>query len=162
MIAEAHRRYGRVVIDTVIASMSQSASDVLMLLLFAHEVGIQNDVDLVPLFETVDDLQTAPGVMATLFVNPRYHQQITARGMRQQIMIGYSDSNKDGGYLASNWSLYNAQQELASVCAAHGICLELFHGRGGSIGRGGGPTNRAILSQPPSSMQGPQQLFLLR
>lgn len=154
MIAQAHRLYGKVVIDTVIASMSQQPSDILALLLLAVEVGVADDVDLVPLFETIDDLQHAPQVMTALFANPEYRKHLAARGSRQQIMIGYSDSGKDGGYLASNWNLYTAQQALAEVCAAHGIALELFHGRGGSIGRGGGPTNQAILSQPPLSMQG--------
>jgi phosphoenolpyruvate carboxylase len=92
--------------------------------------------------------------MENLFNNPRYREQLKARGDRQQIMIGYSDSGKDGGYLASNWNLYTAQQNLVDVCAKHGVALELFHGRGGSIGRGGGPTAQAILSQPPQSMQG--------
>jgi phosphoenolpyruvate carboxylase len=154
MIASAHRQYGTVVVDSVIASMSQQPSDVLTLVLFAKEVGVQDNVDLVPLFETVDDLQAAKHVLTTLFENPQYHQHLEARGKRQQIMIGYSDSNKDGGYLASNWNLYEAQETLAELCASQGVFLELFHGRGGSIGRGGGPTNQAILSQPPLSMQG--------
>lgn len=154
MIAQAHRTYGTVVIDTYIASMSQSASDVLAMLLFASELQVGDALDLVPLFETVDDLQRAPQVMRTLFENPEYRRHLRARGDRQQIMIGYSDSNKDGGYIASNWNLYQAQQTLADVCTEYGINLELFHGRGGSIGRGGGPTNRAILAQPPASMRG--------
>lgn len=154
MIAQAHKTYGNVVIDTFIASMSQQPSDVLALLLLAKEVGVADDLDLVPLFETIDDLQHAPQVMTQLFENAEYRKHLTARGKRQQIMIGYSDSGKDGGYLASNWNLYTAQQTLAEICDQHGIALELFHGRGGSIGRGGGPTNQAILSQPPKSMQG--------
>lgn len=154
MIAKAHKRYGKAVIDTFIASMSQQPSDTLTLLLLAREVGIQNDLDLVPLFETIDDLQRAPEVMKVLFANEEYRKHLEARGNKQQIMIGYSDSGKDGGYLASNWNLYTAQEALAEVCDQHGIALELFHGRGGSIGRGGGPTNQAILSQPPRSMQG--------
>jgi phosphoenolpyruvate carboxylase len=159
MIADAHRQFGPTVIDSVIASMSQHPSDVLAMLLFASEVGVADDVDIVPLFETVDDLNDAPGVMNTLYDNAAYSKHLRARPahdglLRQQIMIGYSDSNKDGGYIASNWSLYRAQQQLSDVCKARGVMLELFHGRGGSIGRGGGPTNRAIKSQPPASMHG--------
>jgi phosphoenolpyruvate carboxylase len=154
MVARAQRRYGKVVIDSVIASMSTAPSDTLAMLLLAREVGVQDDVDLVPLFETIEDLQAAPVVMEALFTNPEYRAHLDVRGMRQQIMLGYSDSNKDGGYLASNWNLYVAQQALTEVCAKHGVQLELFHGRGGSIGRGGGPTNRAIQSQPPSAFQG--------
>jgi phosphoenolpyruvate carboxylase len=153
-IADLHKLYGPRVIDTVIASMSQQPSDTLTLLLLAHEVGMQHSVDLVPLFETIDDLERAPEVLTTLFANPAFREHVRARGDRQQVMIGYSDSNKDGGYLASNWGLYKAQRIIAEVCRAHGISLELFHGRGGSIGRGGGPANRAILSQPPASMHG--------
>ncbi|MBI5670927.1 MAG: phosphoenolpyruvate carboxylase [Chloroflexi bacterium] len=158
MIAQAHRRYGTIAIDAVIASMSQQPSDMLTLLLLAKEVGIQNDVDLVPLFETIDDLERAPEVMTALFNNPEYRKHLEARGarhgLRQQIMIGYSDSSKDGGYIASTWNLYTAQQNLIEVCGKYGVSLQLFHGRGGSIGRGGGPTNRAILSQPPESLRG--------
>ena len=154
MIAKAHKKYGTMVIDSVIASMSTAPSDVLTLLLFAHEVGVSPLVDLVPLFETIEDLQSAPAIMTALFNNPEYRQHLRNRGDRQQIMLGYSDSNKDGGYFASNWGLYEAQQVLAETCEQHGIHLELFHGRGGSIGRGGGPTNRAILSQPPGAMKG--------
>lgn len=154
MIAQSHKTYGKVVIDTFIASMSQQPSDVLALLLLAKEVSIADALDLVPLFETIDDLQNAPQVMTQLFENAEYRKHLVARGYRQQIMIGYSDSGKDGGYLASNWNLYTAQQTLAEICDQHGVALELFHGRGGSIGRGGGPTNQAILSQPPKSMQG--------
>ncbi len=155
VIARAQRQYGTSVIDSVIASMSTSPSDTLTMLLFATEVGVQDAVDLVPLFETIEDLHGAADVMEALFTNPEYHKHLLRRGMRQQIMLGYSDSNKDGGYFASNWSLYAAQQALADVCVKHGIKLELFHGRGGSIGRGGGPTNRAILAQPPRAFQGP-------
>ncbi|MYD08803.1 MAG: phosphoenolpyruvate carboxylase [Chloroflexi bacterium] len=158
MIAEAHARYDSIVIDTVIASMSRHPSDVLAMLLFAREVGIDNDVYIVPLFETIDDLYRAPAIMEELFDNREYRKHLVARsgkrGLRQQVMIGYSDSSKDGGYLASNWNLYNAQRILTEKCVAKGVSLELFHGRGGSIGRGGGPTNRAILSQPPESLHG--------
>ncbi|MEP7285067.1 MAG: phosphoenolpyruvate carboxylase [Chloroflexota bacterium] len=154
MIATAHQTYGTVVIDSVIASMSQAPSDILAMLMFAHEVGIQSDVDIVPLFETIDDLHHAPTILATLFDNPEYQKHLAVRGMCQQVMLGYSDSNKDGGYLASNWGLYTAQESLSALCAERGVNLELFHGRGGSIGRGGGPAHRAILSAPAKSMQG--------
>ena len=158
MIAQAHARYDPIVIDTVIASMSRQPSDVLALLLFAREVGIDDDVYIVPLFETIDDLYHSSEIMETLFENAEYLKHLEARagkrGLRQQVMIGYSDSSKDGGYLASNWNLYNAQRILTQTCVAKGVSLELFHGRGGSIGRGGGPTNRAILSQPPESLHG--------
>ena len=158
MIAEAQARYDAIVIDTVIASMCTQPSDVLAMLLFAREVGIDNDVYIVPLFETIDDLYRSPEIMAALFENAEYRKHLVARagkrGLRQQVMIGYSDSSKDGGYLASNWNLYNAQRMLTQKCVEHGVSLELFHGRGGSIGRGGGPTNRAILSQPPESLHG--------
>lgn len=154
MVAQAHKQYGKASIDTFIASMSQQPSDILAMVLLAHEVGIEDDIDIVPLFETIDDLQNAPKVMTALFANETYSKHLKVRGNHQQVMIGYSDSGKDGGYMASNWNLYTAQHDLAEICKAHGISLELFHGRGGSIGRGGGPTNQAILSQPPLSMQG--------
>jgi phosphoenolpyruvate carboxylase len=153
-IARAHKQYGRQVIDTVIASMSTAPSDVLIMLLFAREVGVANDVDIVPLFETIDDLKSAPDIIRAIFANEEYRQVLRARGDRQQIMLGYSDSNKDGGYIASNWNLFLAQQALSELCLASGVRLELFHGRGGSIGRGGGPANRSILSQPPQSLHG--------
>jgi len=158
MIQKAHQQYGPAVIDTVIASMSKQPSDVLTMLLLAHEVGIADHVQIVPLFETIQDLENAPDVMTTLFNNPAYKTYLEAHAkdtpLHQQIMIGYSDSSKDGGYLASNWHLYTAQQKLSETCSAQGVLLELFHGRGGSIGRGGGPTNRAIRSQPPLSLRG--------
>ncbi len=153
MIREAHDRYGPRVIDTVIASMSTAPSDVLTMLLLASEVGVEDQVDIVPLFETIEDLRAAPGVMEVLYTTPIYMAHLAARGMRQQIMLGYSDSGKDGGYIASSWGLYSAQEALALLGERHGILTELFHGRGGSIGRGGGPTNRAILAQPPVAMR---------
>ncbi|GAB1422333.1 phosphoenolpyruvate carboxylase [Anaerolineales bacterium] len=158
MIAQAHKQYDPIVIDTYIASMSKTPSDVLAMLLFATEVGVAENLYLVPLFETIQDLENAPDTMDNLFSNTAYRaymeQRARVRGLRQQIMIGYSDSSKDGGYLASNWNLYKAQGRLTEHCLEQGVSLELFHGRGGSIGRGGGPTNRAILSQPPASLRG--------
>ncbi len=159
MVAQAHKQFGTQTINTYIASMSQTPSDALTMLLFAREVGVADNIDIVPLFETVDDLYAASNVMTTLFDNPEYARYLQSRQtadglLRQQVMIGYSDSNKDGGYIASNWSLYEAQEQLAEVCRGRGVSLEFFHGRGGSIGRGGGPTNRAIRSQPPRSLHG--------
>lgn len=154
MIAKAHKRYGTECIDAAIASMSQYPSDVLTMLLFAKEVGVQDDIDIAPLFEKIDDLRRAPEVMQTLFENPTYAEHLEKRDKRQSIMIGYSDSSKDGGYIASNWHLYQAQRQLSQACDGYGIEVELFHGRGGSIGRGGGPANRAILSQPAASLRG--------
>lgn len=158
MIADAHHRYGSDAIDTVIASRSEAPSDALALLLFATEVGVERQLDLVPLFETIDDLHNASDVMAVLFDTPVYARYLQGRGNRQQIMLGYSDSNKDGGYFASNWHLYQAQRSLAALCEERDVLLELFHGRGGSIGRGGGPTNRAILAQPHAAMRGPMKI----
>jgi phosphoenolpyruvate carboxylase len=154
MIRKAHRLHGKRAIDTVIASMTTAPSDILTMLLFAREVAVEGDVDLVPLFETIEDLRCAPEILEQLLAQREYRTYLQGRGNRQQIMLGYSDSNKDGGYLASNWSLHTAQRALSAVCRAHGIELELFHGRGGSIGRGGGPTNRAILSQPAQTLDG--------
>ncbi len=153
MIPEAYSQWGSRVIDSAIASMSTAPSDVLTMLLFAVEVGIADDIDVVPLFETVEDLRNAPDIMAWLYQNPIYRSHLQKRGMIQQIMLGYSDSSKDGGYLASNWGLYKAQEQLCTTGNRYGVTTELFHGRGGSIGRGGGPTNHSILSQPPVTMR---------
>ena len=157
MVAEAQARYGTIAIDTFIGSMSQAPSDMLAMLLLAGEVGVADELELVPLFETIDDLQGGPEIMRTLFANKAWQRHLQARGRRrglhQQVMIGYSDSSKDGGYLASNWQLYRAQQQLTETCAAEGIALQLFHGRGGSISRGGGPTNLAIRALPPGSLR---------
>ena len=145
-----------------IMSMASTVSDVLALLLLAKEArlvqsrngALTSTVDVVPLFETIADLESAPQVLDTLLSNPVYRKNIEARGNQQEIMVGYSDSNKDGGYVTANWKLYVAQQQLADVAARHGIALRLFHGRGGAVGRGGGPANKAILAQPPGSVQG--------
>lgn len=154
LVQRAHERVGKAAVDTYIISMTTGASDILTVLLFAQDAGVADDLDIVPLFETVADLHAAPRIMTELFANPAYRQHLEKRGMSQQIMIGYSDSNKDGGYLTANWELYLAQAALAESCAHHGIRLTLFHGRGGSVGRGGGPANRAILAQPAASVRG--------
>jgi phosphoenolpyruvate carboxylase len=154
MIATAYAKYGPRCIDTVIASMSEQPSDVLTMLLLAREVGIEQHIAIVPLFETVADLINAPKTMKTLFANPEYAAYLKTQDHHQQIMLGYSDSNKDGGYLASNWNLYKAQAAISEACMDAGVRVAFFHGRGGSIGRGGGPTNRAILAAPLGSLHG--------
>lgn len=145
-----------------ILSMASSVSDVLAVLLLAKEAGllrhkdgeVESSVDVVPLFETIEDLENAPGILDTLLSNPVYRANVQARDGHQEVMVGYSDSNKDGGYLTANWKLYQAQTGLAEVAEKHGVRLRLFHGRGGAVGRGGGPAGRAILAQPPGSVRG--------
>ncbi|MBE2240367.1 MAG: phosphoenolpyruvate carboxylase [Caldilineaceae bacterium] len=141
-------------VQTYIISMTNTASHVLEALLLAKDAGLLGRIDIAPLFETVSDLDAAPQIMAALFENAAYRRHLELRGQRQQIMIGYSDSNKDGGYLRANWMLFLAQRTLARVCDQYGVKLTLFHGRGGTLGRGGGPANRAILAQPPESVRG--------
>ena len=155
--ADAIRRFGANVIRHLIISMAKSASDVLEVLLLAREAGI-GDVDIVPLFETIDDLQNAPRIVDDLASIPWYRHHLGQRGGVQEVMVGYSDSNKDGGYLRSQWSLFTAQHEIAEVADRHGLVLRLFHGRGGTVGRGGGPAHDAILAQPPGSVRGRSEL----
>ncbi|MCB0075888.1 MAG: phosphoenolpyruvate carboxylase [Anaerolineales bacterium] len=154
LVRRAHERIGVEAIQSYVISMTTGASDILAVLLFAQDAGVADALDVVPLFETVEDLHNAPRIMADLFENEAYKRHLAARGNQQQIMIGYSDSNKDGGYLTANWELFQAQRALAATCDEYGVTLTLFHGRGGSIGRGGGPANRAILAQPPESVRG--------
>ena len=154
LIRQAHERIAPEAIGAYIISMTTSVSHVLDVLLLAKDAGLFGQIDIAPLFETIEDLLSAPDVMRTLFESQIYRQHLALRDNRQEIMIGYSDSNKDGGYLRSTWTLYQAQKRLAETCSDHGVKLTLFHGRGGSIGRGGGPANRAILAQPPGSVQG--------
>ncbi len=134
-----------------IISMAKSASDVLAVELLQKEAGIQQPLRVVPLFETVDDLRGSDAVMRQLFSLPWYRQRIDGR---QEVMIGYSDSTKDAGHLSAAWELYQAQERLVALCREHDTHLTLFHGRGGTVGRGGGPTALAIQSQPPGAIQG--------
>ena len=101
-------------------------------------------MQIVPLFETIEDLQEAPSILERLYTLPLYREHLATCGNAQMVMIGYSDSNKDGGYVTANWSLYQAQEKITKVSQEHGIALTIFHGRGGTIARGGGPANRAI------------------
>jgi phosphoenolpyruvate carboxylase len=161
---ELRRKFGAQAIDTHIVSHTESLSDLLEVALLQKETGLLTGNELrgcalmvVPLFETIDDLQRAPAIMRELFVHPGLRSLLLpALGGRplQEIMLGYSDSNKDGGFLASQWNLYRATQALVRLADENGIVLRLFHGRGGSVGRGGGPSFEAILAQPPGSVRG--------
>jgi phosphoenolpyruvate carboxylase len=148
------------VIHRYIISMTTGPSDVLAVLLLAREAGLydpaagQSRLDIVPLFETRADLQHAPEIVRNLLRTPAYRHHLKMRGDEQEIMLGYSDSNKDTGYVAANWSLYVAQRELVAVAHDENVRLVLFHGRGGAIGRGGGGANQAILAQPAGTVQG--------
>ncbi|MCL5267376.1 MAG: phosphoenolpyruvate carboxylase [Bacteroidetes bacterium] len=146
-----------------IISMSSSVSDVLTALVFAKEAGLvkvkegrieESRLDILPLFETIEDLRQSHVVLNDLFKNEAYSQHLRLRGMTQKIMIGYSDSNKDGGIVTSNFELIKAQINLKRVCDKFGARLVLFHGRGGSVSRGGGPLNQAIVSQPIGTIEG--------
>jgi phosphoenolpyruvate carboxylase len=154
MIHQSHGRLGEQCIRNYVISMTESVSDVLEVLLLMSDAELFGGMDIVPLFETVEDLLNAPKVMSALFENRIYQSHLAKRGNQQQIMIGYSDSNKDGGFLRANWMLFTAQRNLAQTCEKYGVKLTLFHGRGGSIGRGGGPANRSILAQPQESIRG--------
>ncbi len=120
--------------------------------------NVRCDVDLIPLFERISDLQAAPTILAAAFANPAYKRLLAARGGQQIIMVGYSDSSKDGGYFASNWEIYRAQVRLLELGREYGVNIRFFHGRGGSIGRGGGPTHRAIMALPAAASKHGQDL----
>jgi phosphoenolpyruvate carboxylase len=134
--------------------MCQSACDVLTVLLLAHWTGSDPGLKIVPLFETIEDLRLAPSILESLYSLPVYREHLATCSNTQMVMIGYSDSNKDGGYVTANWSLYQAQEQITKVAQDHGITQTIFHGRGGTIARGGGPANRAIRAQPPGSIDG--------
>ncbi len=148
-VADARARHGAKALDTVIVSATESPADVLGVLDLTDE-----PVAIVPLFETIADLESAAGTVTELLADSRYGARVAERGNRLEVMVGYSDSGKDGGYLASQWGTYRAQEALAEVARAAGIELTIFHGRGGSAGRGGGPTHAAILGQAPGRPPG--------
>jgi len=154
---------GELSASTYIVSMTTEPDDLLRVLLLARETGLvalaaeppQSRLDVVPLFETLDDLERAPAVMRALLDELLYRRQLAARGNLQEVMIGYSDSGKDAGILASSWALYRAQEALAQVFREAGVELRLFHGRGGSVGRGGGsPVSRALAALPRGTVNG--------
>ncbi len=145
-----------------IISMTHGISDLLEVLILAKEVGlwslekgtVDSRIDVVPLFETIEDLEECGEIMAEIFESPLYQKQLRARENLQEIMLGYSDSNKDGGYWMANWALDKAQRSLGKVCRDYDMDFRLFHGRGGTVGRGGGRSNQAILALPPISNNG--------
>jgi phosphoenolpyruvate carboxylase len=158
-LAGAVKRYGPAIVPHYVISKAESVSDVLEVAVLLKEAGLlvpgeqpTTTIDIAPLFETIDDLHRAPTTLAGLLALPVYRSLVRARGDWQEVMIGYSDSNKDGGYLTSTWSLYRAQLELVRVAHDAGARLRLFHGRGGTVGRGGGPAYQAILAQPIGSV----------
>ena len=158
LIHRARSIYGHDLLGPFIISMSRCAADVLAVLIMAYWCECAEGLQIVPLFETVPDLEAAPGVMRELFEQEAYRTHLKTCPDGQMVMVGYSDSNKDGGYFSSNWALYQAQENVARICRAYGVRLTLFHGRGGTAARGGGPTNRAILAQPGGTVKGRYRL----
>jgi phosphoenolpyruvate carboxylase len=163
--AEVHRRNGPDAIRQYVISKTQGVSDLLELAVLLKEAGLVTPgesptarVQIVPLFETIADLRQAPRTMREWFALPQARSLVASLGGVQEVMLGYSDSNKDGGYVTSTWELYKAEGELVEVFREAGVRLRFFHGRGGSVGRGGGPSYEAILSQPPGSVQGELRL----
>ena len=162
--ADAHRRFGSRAVPNYVISKASSPSDILEVALLLREAGLYRPdaghaaVNIVPLFETIDDLRASSEVMATLCNLAEYRRYLDARGCVQEVMLGYSDSNKDGGYLTSGWEINKAETAFVELFRQRGIRLRLFHGRGGSVGRGGGPSYDAILAQPPGAVDGALRL----
>jgi len=150
--------YGPELLGPFIISMAHGTADVLAVLLMARWCQCEEGLQIVPLFETIQDLKAAPCVMRELFELDVYRSHLETHPDGQIVMIGYSDSNKDGGFLMSNWALYQAQESVAQVCRDHNVNLTLFHGRGGTAARGGGPVNRSILAQPGGTVNGRYRL----
>ena len=157
--AEAHAKFGVDVIPQCIISMCKGMSDMLEVALLLKEAGLVNPsgrsaINIVPLFETIEDLQACSGIMDQMLSLHDYRKLVDSRGAVQEVMLGYSDSNKDGGFVTSGWELYKAEIGLIEVFERHGVRLRLFHGRGGSVGRGGGPSYDAIIAQPGGAVNG--------
>ncbi|MFT4116262.1 phosphoenolpyruvate carboxylase [Bradyrhizobium sp.] len=157
--AEAHAKFGPDAIPQCIISMCKGMSDMLEVAVLLKEVGLVNPsgrsaINIVPLFETIEDLQASGGIMDRMLALHDYRRLVDSRGSVQEVMLGYSDSNKDGGFVTSGWELYKAEIGLVEVFERHGVRLRLFHGRGGSVGRGGGPSYDAIVAQPGGAVNG--------
>ncbi|MFH0070947.1 phosphoenolpyruvate carboxylase, partial [Peribacillus sp. NPDC056705] len=162
-VYRAQQEFGVKCISSYLISMSEGASDILEVMVFAKEAGLfrkDNDGTVIstlqaaPLFETIEDLHAAPDIMRKLFSLPIYREAVSAMNDLQEIMLGYSDSNKDGGAITANWELQVALKKITEAGNEHQIKLKYFHGRGGSLGRGGMPLNRSILAQPASTIAG--------
>ena len=158
-VAASQKQYGDEAIMTAIISNTQSVSDLLELATLLKQVGLvspegRSKINIVPLFETIEDLRNCIGIMDELLSIPEYRKLLDARGGVQEVMLGYSDSNKDGGFVTSGWELYKAETALIELFSRHSVGLRLFHGRGGTVGRGGGPSYEAILAQPKGAVQG--------
>jgi len=163
--ARVRARFGERAIPNYVISMTAAPSDVLEVALLLKEVGLlvpgeepSCGLNIIPLFETIDDLRRCGGVLDQLFSITYYRKLLESRGDMQEVMLGYSDSNKDGGFLTSNWELYKGELSIVQTCRRHGVGLRLFHGRGGTVGRGGGPSYRAVLAQPRGSVNGQLRL----
>ncbi|MFN9856972.1 MAG: phosphoenolpyruvate carboxylase, partial [Pseudanabaena sp.] len=160
MVAKLQQEFSIAICNNYVISMNRSVSDILEVMLLAKEAGLydpatgKGSLSIAPLFETVEDLQSAPPIMTELFELPLYRTYLESHDHLQEVMLGYSDSNKDSGFLSSNWEIYKAQRSLQDVCQKYQVELRMFHGRGGSVGRGGGPTYEAILAQPGRSIEG--------
>lgn len=154
LIGRAKEIYGNDLLGPIVISMTHAAADVLTVLLLAKWGGCKTLPPITPLFESIQDLKDAPDILEQLFTSDFYRGHLQTHHNEQMVMIGYSDSNKDGGYLMANWYLYEAQEEITRVAAKHNIKLTIFHGRGGTIARGGGPANNAIRAQPAGSING--------
>ncbi|MEI7431523.1 MAG: phosphoenolpyruvate carboxylase [Betaproteobacteria bacterium] len=159
-VAAAHRIYGQACVPNAIISKTDGVSDLLELAVLLKEVGLLRpseaalDINIIPLFETIGDLRNAAATMDRLLGLAPYRRLLASRKEVQEVMLGYSDSNKDGGFLTSGWELYKTEISLVESFKKHGLRLRLFHGRGGSVGRGGGPSYQAILAQPGGAVQG--------
>jgi phosphoenolpyruvate carboxylase len=156
--AEGRRRYGARAVPHYVISHCSAVSDILEAAVLLREAGLARSLDIIPLFESIADLARCGEVLGAALDLAFYRDWVAARGGEQEVMLGYSDSNKDGGYFTSNWSLYKASTTLVRVCRRRSVRLRLFHGRGGTIGRGGGPSYEAVLAQPAGSVDGALRL----